>query len=238
MHRETIYSLKYSLIVKISHSLQTEMASTLAFSFLLVTAFAACMVAGAPNQRCDYASCPPLACADPDYSRDHCCGDCSRSKCRLQGRVVYGAHFTEWYPSPCTRCTCSHSGEAICVNETCPASSRNCEKMGYRLERRSGECCPRCDYGVPADSCQLVKTHNATITAKTDDGEECTTTVTLHSCDKTIVTTKRGQFVCIQTNGDRIINVAAHHNQKCRDVRRIVVKDAIECQIQTHRIYY
>ena len=212
------------------------MASMISISFLLV-AFCASLISGAP-QRCDYSSCPALTCADPDYRTDPCCGDCSRSRCQLKGRVYHGAHFTEWYPSPCSRCICSPTGETTCTNVTCPESTRTCEKMGYQLERKEGECCPTCNYGIPSSSCGLVRTHNTTITAKRDDGEECITVVTLHSCDKSIATTATGNYLCMPTTGDRVINLEAHQDEKCRDVKRIVVKDTTACQIGLFPIFF
>ena len=177
---------------------------------------------------CDRTKCPPLTCADPDYSTDACCGSCENSKCKFEGQVKYNAFFPTWYPSTCQSCRCE-KGQTVCVNTTCP-SLANCESQGYQIKTIDGKCCPVCDYGIAKDSCGLIRVHSHEINVSMDATQSCKAKVVLHECDKKRATIDGKQYRCKATRGERVLQLTDHADKNCRDIRSITFVDNIDCK--------
>lgn len=163
---------------------------------------------------CDYSKCQ-LKCANPDYSVESCCGDCSKSSCQYEGCVKFGAFGPTWYPEPCTFCNC-YSGESVCtkISENCPPL--NC--FGHPM--RPGECCPACDFGIPEDQCGTVPVEKTTTTVMVN-GEECLQTVIVNGCDKEAVRIGDKWYACRVTEAGVDDETSTPRPSSCDDVRTV-----------------
>ena len=172
-------------------------------------------------QVCNYAKCPTYnTCADPDYTTDPCCGDCSKSKCQFHGCVKFGPHGPTWHPTPCLTCVCK-DGQTHCTNisSTCP----DCEEQRYRAKYVEGQCCPVCDYGIANDSCGLIRVRNHTIKVSKDNQDECNVSVTEHGCDKPMFTRNNVQYRCKAIESVHIVK------NVCGDIKKLEYRDVIDC---------
>ena len=74
---------------------------------------------------------------------------------------------------------------------------------------RLNECCPRCDFGVPDDTCKLVPEvfgrQNITVSAKPGT-RSCSKTVVKRTCDKFAFRSRGKKFRCDPVEGKRVIN--------------------------------
>lgn len=143
------------------------------------------------QEDCDYSTCK-ATCADPDYSVDRCCGDCSYSRCQFEGCVSFGAFGPTWFPDKCTRCWCV-DGQTKCMNEMESCPKRNC--FGHPV--RMGECCSECDFGVPEDRCGSVPIERRTEHVDVN-GEHCRREVITYGCDKSAVERNGQWYACLQ----------------------------------------
>ena len=157
---------------------------------LLVTATV--LVARVHCDNCDRSKCK-LKCANPVYSVDSCCGDCSNSSCQFEGCVRFGAFGPTWYPDPCTSCYCNH-GKAVCTNKAANCPTLDC--FGRLTIKRSGECCPACDFGIPEDECGTIPVKNTTRTVLVN-GQECLQTEIINGCDKDCVKKGDEWYACM-----------------------------------------
>ncbi|XP_061195210.1 extracellular matrix organizing protein FRAS1-like [Saccostrea echinata] len=71
---------------------------------------------------------------------DGCCPECvgTLAPCRQDSKTF--AHNTDWYPDPCSHCTC-WDGDVTCSAVACPR--QNC-KPGTVAQTLPGQCCPQC----------------------------------------------------------------------------------------------
>ena len=164
---------------------------------------------------CDYSKCQ-LKCANPDYSVESCCGDCSKSSCQFEGCVRFGAFGPTWYPDPCTSCNC-YNGEPVCIKESDNCPMRNC--FGHSTITRPGECCPVCDFGIPEDQCGTIPVKETTTTVMVN-GEECLQTVIVNECDKEAVRIGDEWYVCVVTETD-VDEASTPRPSSCDDVRTV-----------------
>lgn len=161
---------------------------------------------------CDYSQCGPR-CANPDYSVDKCCGDCTNSACQFEGCVSYGAFGPTWYPRACLSCYCSH-GEPHCTDLKAECPTLNC--FGHPQIQRSGECCPVCDFGIAEDECGSVPIKKTTKTVIVN-GKECLQTEVQNGCDKTAVQRDGEWYACIP----REVPVDTTVPSSCEDVQTV-----------------
>ena len=226
--RYVTYALAYIKKLALSSKPDTEheFKSSIKMAYiktLLLTALVVLLVNEAVGKQvCNKAKCPAYhTCADPDYTVDTCCGDCSKSKCQFHGCVKFGEHGPTWHPTPCLTCMC-RNGETQCTNitSTCP----DCEGQRYRARYIEGRCCPVCDYGIADDACGLIRVRNHTIKVTMDDKVECITSVTKHGCDKPMFTRNNVRYRCKAIEGVRVVKKA------CQDVETVEYRDVIDCK--------
>lgn len=96
----------------------------------------------AGKERCFRETCPPLACLEPLFLKNHCCPICptaTSSKaspvCRTDGKVY--ADGASWSPDNCKRCHCT-LGQVQCSEMGCPPN------MCRSANHTSGSCCIPC----------------------------------------------------------------------------------------------
>lgn len=175
--------------------------------------------------------CPVKSCADPDYTIDRCCGDCTNSKCKFHGCVRYGAFEVTWNPSPCIECSCNQ-GIAECRNITDNCPTRYCEEVGYDRKINPGQCCPECEYGVPSEECRPIPVRVDHVTINMNQ-QKCTVPVTKYECDKQTVVKNGKKYVCQPYYENNAITITP--SQTCRDITQIYVRNVTECRMIPRR---
>lgn len=187
---------------------------------------------------CDRDRCPIPTCANPDFSVDTCCGSCSQSKCIFRGCVQYGAFGPTWWPNPCKSCQCTSEGLEDCITENCSRTSNNqCETLGYRIVRPPGACCPKCDYGIPSNSCVPVRAKKENLTVSIGKSK-CEIEVVLHGCDKQFVLRDGSHYYCQPVKQNRAIKLRDAGEGDCELFRRVVIRDVRQCRVHSNAVIY
>ena len=172
------------------------------------------LTAHAQDECGDYSQCR-ATCADPDYSVDKCCGDCTYSQCKFEGCVYFGPFGQTWFPDPdrCTRCVCNN-GQPSCTNERDSCPKRDC--FGYPV--RMGDCCMECDFGIPEDRCASVPIEKRTEYLYVN-GERCEQDIITYGCDKSVAKRNGLWYACMQTPDDPEEDNTSIRPLSCADVK-------------------
>ncbi len=159
---------------------------------------------------CSAVLCPRPLCANPTLPPGECCPTCDDSNCKFKGCVNFQSNGeAQWSPSPCFICVCNKElNQQFCAIIDCVfLTKKDC--FGYPVVTRPNECCPRCDFGVPDDTCKLVPQvfgrQNITVSA-TPGTRACSKTVVKRTCDKLAFRSKGKKFRCDPVEGKRVIN--------------------------------
>ena len=174
------------------------------------------------NGSCDPGACQIPACADPEPpAEDDCCPRCDNSTCLFKGCVRWSSLGAQWFPDPCTACSCRY-GHTTCSRIQCQLPS--C--FGFPAKIKAGRCCAECDFGIPTNSCQPIPYRKETISVYTAEGCHCVTEVLMHKCDKLIVVQNGRTYAC---NGEaRNVSI---ETTDCF-AQNIVYNDVTICQLK------
>jgi len=153
------------------------------------------------NGNCGGVNCRKPLCADPVTPPGECCPTCRWSHCMFKGCVQFEPHNkVKWWPEQCMSCRC-FGGRKACSMPMCASretvkdrclSNNPPTKLGYRPY----VCCPRCNYGVPEQACQLVPSSVKKVTDNSNS--ECVHPYIDYKCDKVGYRRLGKKFRCVE----------------------------------------
>ena len=180
-------------------------ATALLLLFLLATAM---QLADASQKQpdCSRVRCRrrPL-CADPVIPPGQCCPSCENSSCRFEGCVNFLSNGQpQWQPDPCLFCSCSNN-RTICAAIGCRfLKEEDC--FGFPVVTKPGECCPSCNFSIPARKCaavpQVFSQRNITVTEE-GRSNSCSRQIVKRTCDKIGFRAFGRKFRCVPLQGKR-----------------------------------
>ena len=174
----------------------------------ICTTFITCLtlVPAMTVSNCQNNDCPQPLCANPAIQPGECCPSCRESKCQFKGCVQFETNNkVRWWPEPCSVCSC-YGGRDICMMYSCMNIEnvyQEClvttppTKVGYRPY----VCCPRCEYHIPENACELVPSEIKNFSTP-DGNPECRGTYTDYKCDKVGFRKDRKKFRCTEERID------------------------------------
>lgn len=158
---------------------------------------------------CHAVTCPVPLCANPKLKPGDCCLTCEDSKCKFEGCVNFLTDGrVQWAPSPCFLCQCDEAqNQKYCGIFDCFfITEEDC--FGYPVVTKPNECCPRCDFGIPDDTCGVVpQIHGERqISVSAMPGStSCNKTITRHTCDKIGFRSEGKTYRCSEVQGRRSV---------------------------------
>ena len=172
------------------------------------------------NTSCNIADCLST-CADPALPREgDCCPSCDNSTCLFKGCVHWNSFGVQWFPEPCTMCSCQN-GHPSCSQLQCQLPA--C--FGFPAKTVAGQCCAECDFGIATNSCGPVPDRKVIVSVTTEDGS-CVTDVLMHKCDKSIVVQNGRTYACSGVQRNVSIKMTNCFAQ------RVVYKDVVQCTLK------
>ena len=179
---------------------------------------------------CSAVLCPRPLCANPKVKPGDCCPTCEDSNCKFEGCVNFFSNGgVRWSPSPCFICQCNEElNQKICAIIDCFFPTQE-DCFGYPIITKPNECCPRCDFGVPDDTCRVVPQifgeQNITVTT-TPGSKSCSKRIIRRTCDKLGFRSQGRKFRCDQVEGSR----ALRFDKNC-PLNIATYTDVIRCNI-------
>ena len=156
----------------------------------------------ATNRNCDDVICPKPLCANPMTPPGKCCPTCQGSHCMFKGCVQFEPYNkVRWWPEKCMSCRCFGGRRKACSMPMCAnresvrdkcLSNNPITELGYRPY----VCCPRCDYGIPEQACQLVPSRIREVTA--ENNSRCVHQYIDYKCDKVGYRSSGKKFRCME----------------------------------------
>ena len=158
---------------------------------------------------CSHVTCPRPLCANPKYKPGDCCATCEDSLCKFEGCVSFLTDGqVQWAPSPCSLCQCNKELNQKYFGVTDCYFIREEDCFGYPVVTKPDECCPRCDFGVPDDTCQVVPQilgkQDISVSA-TPGYSSCNKTIIKKTCDKIGFRSGGKKYRCSQVEGRRVV---------------------------------
>ncbi len=171
---------------------------TLSISLLLLLVVGLGLTsAGAPSPpkgcpQCAGVKCRTPLCADPVTPPGQCCPTCANSQCKFEGCVQLLPEVS-WRRVPCQRCRCMN-GKTICGQRDYPFTTNR--PFPFNLLPQPEDCfgnpvlpfpaspsvcCPRCDFGVPENECQVVPSERRSVSLSVGSST-CSGSFVEHKC--------------------------------------------------------
>lgn len=117
---------------------------------------------------------------------------------RAKGCITTNAFgIMQWYPDPCTLCDCNGCSEITCPQLDC---------FGFPIVKKSGKCCPECDFGVSKYNCSVVPAKIKSLYVSLGD-KSCQSDIIIHECSQRFGFDERGHLFCC-------VPFETHHTHK------------------------
>ena len=201
-----------------------------AFGLLLSLLFLSTAASIAIDQDSCALNCPRPLCANPVFVEGECCPSCENSQCKFRGCVQFlgepGSETVQWKPDRCTTCMCEDA-QTLCGAMGCRRPDDFCS--GQPQVTSPAECCPTCDYGIPADECAVVPFYNLTYYLGVKEYQSrCSVMLTFHSCDKRGYMDENGQrYECTPVTGQLSRELSGG---SCGVLTELAYEDVVECK--------
>ena len=160
---------------------------------------------------CSRVTCRRPLCADPVIPPGECCPSCENSSCKFEGCVNFLSDGrVQWQPAdPCITCFCINNS-TVCLAVGCRLL-REEDCFGFPVVTKPGECCPSCNFSIPARRCaavpQVFSQRNITVTEEGNSitTNSCSRQIVKRTCDKVGFRAFGRKFRCAPVQGKRFV---------------------------------